>query len=139
MKRAAARQHLVEDRAKREQIRAVIDRQSAHLLGRHVADGAEHDARLRSATQHCRRRALAVDRRALLRQFGQTEVENLDAVVPGDEEVLGLEIAMDDALVVRRRESARDLKRILDRLARRQRAAARAAPAASRLRAAPTR
>ena len=34
-------------------------------------------------------------------QLGQTEVENLDTTVRGDEHVLRLEIAMDDALGVR--------------------------------------
>ena len=38
----------------------------------------------------------------------------------GDEEVLGLQIPMDDPLLVRRREALRDLKSEVDRLARRE-------------------
>jgi hypothetical protein len=52
-----------------------------------------------------------------LRELCQTEVENLDAVIPGNEDVLGLEIAMDDASIVGRCESARQLKSKLNRLA----------------------
>jgi len=36
--------------------------------------------------------------------------------VPGEEEVLGLEVAMDDALVVSGGQAARDLYRVFDRL-----------------------
>ena len=41
----------------------------------------------------------------------------------GDEQVVGLHVAMDDALVVRRGEPFGDLARVVDRFARRQRAA----------------
>ena len=44
--RALARQHFVEHRAKREQVRARVNRVTAHLLRRHVSDGAEHGARV---------------------------------------------------------------------------------------------
>ena len=42
--RAPAGEHLVEHGAEREQVRARVDRLAAHLLRRHVADRAEHDA-----------------------------------------------------------------------------------------------
>ena len=45
-----------------------------------------------------------------LRQLGQAEVEDLDAPVPGDEQVLGLQVAVDDALVVGGGEPAGDLR-----------------------------
>ena len=57
-------EHLVEHRAEREDVGAVVDRLAAHLLRRHVADGAEHGAGRRCsvarsvATCRCRRRAL---------------------------------------------------------------------------------
>ena len=44
-----------------------------------------------------------------LRQLGETEVEDLHAPVGRDEDVLRLQVAMDDALLVRGREAARDL------------------------------
>ena len=61
--------------------------------------------------------------RSLARQLGEAEVEDLDAAVVGDEQVLGLEVAMDDALArARRRARARSARAIVERLARRQRA-----------------
>ena len=56
-------------------------------------------------------------------QFGDAEVENLDPPVGRDEQVVGLHIAVDDALVVRGRESRSHLARVVDGFARRQWAA----------------
>jgi hypothetical protein len=39
----------------------------------------------------------------LLRQFRQSEIQDLDAPVLGDENVFGFQVAVDDSLVVRRR------------------------------------
>ena len=117
-KRATTRQELVEDSAKRKQIRAGLHGQSTHLFRRHVADGAEHDTRLRRR----RRRGERTRCRGLvLRQLRQAEVENLDPVVSGDEDVLGLEIAVRDPFLVRRREAVRDGERQLNRFANRDR------------------
>ena len=51
----------------------------------------------------------------------ETEIENLDALVRGDEDVFRLQIAMDDAFVVRGGETARDLHGVGDGAAMRQR------------------
>jgi hypothetical protein len=56
-------------------------------------------------------------------QLRQSEVQNFDAAVFGDEEVLRLEIAVNYALVVRSGESTRDLNGVIDGFARRKRAA----------------
>jgi hypothetical protein len=45
LERALAGHHLIEHRAEREDVRAVIGLETAHLLGRHVANRAEDDAR----------------------------------------------------------------------------------------------
>ena len=44
-------------------------------------------------------RVAAAGRR--LSQLGQTEIENLDAAIVGDEHVLGLDVSVDDAFFVR--------------------------------------
>src|SRR5687767_2722989 len=59
-------------------------------------------------------------------QLGQTEVENLDAAVAADEDVLWFQIAMDDALFVGSSECVGDLPRVIDGLPLRQRRAQRA-------------
>jgi len=56
-------------------------------------------------------------------QLGQAEVENLHPPIGGDHHVLGLEIAVRDALGVRGGEPLCDGARVLHGLARRQRAA----------------
>ena len=58
-----------------------------------------------------------------VRELGEAEVEDLHAAVVGDEDVLGLQVPVDDPLLVRRREAADDLERVVDRLARRELAA----------------
>ena len=66
--------------------------------------------------------ALAPARRWLgLRELGEPEIENLHAAVAGDEDVLRLQIAVDDPLLVRGGETVRDLDGVLDGLAHRQR------------------
>src|SRR4029434_4182796 len=81
-KRTTAGEKLVQNGAKSKQIRTMIDWESTHLLGRHVADGAEHDTRLRRRRRRDHRGS-GFERWWILRQLRQTEVENLDATVPG--------------------------------------------------------
>ena len=119
-KRPLARQHLVEDRPKGEEIRPTVGGLAAHLLGRHVAHRPENDAGL-SSDRPRRELGHLLCARLRLRQFRQTEVENLEAPVFRDEQVLGLEIPMDDPLLVRGRESPRDLDRVVQSFARRER------------------
>jgi len=66
---------------------------------------------------HRRRPRRISGRRHLLRQ---SEIEDLDPTVPGDEEVRRFQIAMDDAFPVRRREPGGDLYREVERLLRRK-------------------
>ena len=50
-------------------------------------------------------------------QLRETEVEELEPPVFGDKDVLGLEVAMDDAFLVRCSKAARELLRVVHRLA----------------------
>ena len=60
---------------------------------------------------------------ALAHELGDAEVEELDATVDGDEQVVGLDVAVDDARPVRGGEPARDLGGDGERGAHRQRTA----------------
>ncbi len=119
MERAVAREHLVEDRAEGEEVAAGVGRPSAHLLRRHVADRSEDDSRLGPGRRGRQIRLLA---RALfgVRQLREAEVEDLQPPVLRDEEVLRLQVAVDDPLLVRRGKPVRHLERVVDRLARRE-------------------
>jgi hypothetical protein len=48
-----------------------------------------------------------------LREFSETEVQNLHAPVLGDEQVLWLQVAMHDSFFVRRPQSSRNLRPVI--------------------------
>ena len=85
--------------------------------GRHVADGADHEALAVSVESLRQCRGVA---RIHLGELGEAEVEDLDPPVLGHEEVGGLEVAVDDAPLVGGGEAAGDLLRVIDGLAGRQ-------------------
>ncbi len=117
LERAAPREHLVEDGAECEDVRAVVGGLAAHLLRGHVARRAHDDALV---GVHGSRGAVT-SRGLRARQLGQPEIQDLHAPVAEHEEVRRLEIPMDQPVIVRRGEAARDLERDVDRLARRER------------------
>lgn len=75
---------------------------------------------MRHRQRHCCTRKIKI--RLRLGQLRQAKVQNLDPAVLGDEEVLGLEVAVDDAFFVSRRHSVSDLHGGINRLPERQRA-----------------
>ena len=98
--------HLVHDRAERVDVAARVGGATGGLLGRHVLGRAHRHA---GAGQPALARGLGLGR------LRDAEVEHLDdvggAVARDQEDVLGLEIAVDDALAVRGGERAADLRR----------------------------
>ena len=111
----SARQHLVEHRPEREDVGARVGGLAAHLLGRHVADRSQDRARLRRA-RGGRRAGLAAVAPAAF-PFREAEVEDLQPALPGDEDVLRLQVAVDDPLVVRGGQGLGQLHRVLHGLA----------------------
>ena len=101
---AASGEHLVEQRAKGKDVAAMIGGLAAHLLRRHVPGGPEHQAWRR----HGKRghgRCVPVGRY----EPGDAEVQDLGAPLGSHEDVVGLQIAMDDPLLVRGGQAGRDL------------------------------
>src|SRR5262245_47890856 len=118
-KRPSACQHLVERRPEGKDVRPMISREPAHLLRSHVADGAEYytSQRVRRGRwQYTHTRECGF----CLSQLGKAEVEKLHATIARDEDVLGLQVPMHDAFIVRGRKPVTDLDRVLDGFAYRQ-------------------
>ena len=115
LERAAARQHLEQDHAGGVDVGARVDRLAQRLLGRQVFGRAEDDARLRERLAP----------RLRLGHLRDAEVEDLDdlalPVALDQHDVLGLEVAMDDAGGVRVLEPAQDLADDRERPRRRHR------------------
>src|SRR5437899_2036114 len=121
MKSPAARKHLIENGAKRKDVGTVIDGLATDLLRRHVAYCAHNDARIGIDTSRgnvCLR--LTAVR---LSEFRNAEVENFYAAIIGDEDVVGFQIAMNDSFLMCGGKPVRDLARVLNHSALRQRRA----------------
>ncbi len=125
MEGAFAGQHFIENGSEAKDVGAIIDGLAAHLLGRHIAGGADDHAGIGTVGD---RRGIAIGFSLTMDQFGQSEVQNFDAAVFGEEEILRLEIAVNDALVVRSGESMRDLNSVIDGFASRKWAALQGLP-----------
>ena len=78
MEGALARKQLIEDRAERKEIGAVVGSLAANLFRRHVAHGAENNSGFRALGQRGRVGTGSV---RLRHQLGQPEVENLDSSI----------------------------------------------------------
>jgi hypothetical protein len=92
-----AGEHLVQERSKGEEVRPGVELAASRLLGRHGVAGADESVLL---GQHL---AVPGD------EAGQPEVENLGVAGEGDDDVLGLEVAVDQSGFVGGGETLGDL------------------------------
>ena len=124
LERRVTRKHLVEDHAEGPDVRPPVDGAALGLLGAHVGGRAQDGAHLghRGGDRGGVREVSFVDAVAGVGP-GQTEVEDLDLARVGDLHVRGLEVAVDDALLVGFLQPLGDLGGDLHRLADRQGAA----------------
>ena len=95
--RAAPAEQLVQHDGKREHVASRVDRLAGCLLGRHVRDGADDDAR-----PGARLGRRVRDERGRLAELRQAEVRQLRVAGLRDQDVLGLDVTMQDAGLVRR-------------------------------------
>jgi hypothetical protein len=100
------RRHPVQQDPEGKQIAAVVHRLAPRLLGTHVGHGPEDLPRDRQLLADRVQRRVHLDVRAFrqlvrLHQLGQPEIEDLDLVVVGHQQVVGLQIAVDDPTLVR--------------------------------------
>jgi hypothetical protein len=123
----APAEHLVEHRAERPHVAAVVHAVAAGLLGTHVGRGAQDHTGQRAGRGqrggHGRTDLVRSRCGGILERAGQTEVEHLDPPVSADLDVGRLEVAVDHAGSVRGFEPFRDLSGDLDRLVERERSA----------------
>ena len=89
LERGDAREHLIERHAQRIQVAAVVERLALRLLGAHVQRGAHRHAGL----GHLEAVGVLI--------AAEAEVGDLDLTLPGQQDVLGLDVAMDQAELAR--------------------------------------
>ena len=108
--RRAAGAHLVKRDAEREEIGARVDLSTERLLGRHVCGRSQCGAKAVSELLPLQVRLLPGGREFLEGyHFGQTEVQDLGDAAFDNEDVCRLDVAVDDALLMRRFEGVRDV------------------------------
>ena len=113
MEGARAREQFVEHYAEAEDVGEVVHLLSAHLLGGHITDGAHH---LAGVGLHGEGLRLSGGWTRGHR-FGQAEIQNFDAAIAGEQDVIGLQIAVHDAGRVRCRETIGNLHGDIQRFA----------------------
>jgi hypothetical protein len=114
----------VKDDAEAEDIGSHVDCLARRLFWRHVARRTENGAD-DSVRHGVREVVLLVACR--LQQLGEAEIEKLDRPIWRDENVGGLQVAVQDAAIVSGLQCPRDLDRLADRFGRRDRTAQRRA------------
>ena len=120
VKRAPPREHFVDNRAEREQVRTGVGGLAPGLLGGHVPDGPQQYSLLRGRPRPDLLPLLFSLGR--LAPLGQAEVEDLEPAILGEEQVLRLEVTVDEPARVGGGETAAHLHRQLHCLAGRKRA-----------------
>ena len=113
-----AAQHLVEDNAQGEDVRAMVHLNAPRLLGGHVGDGAHDLAGIGFSSKCCFYVTVTAPER--LHQLGEAEVDDLGVAVLSHHDVGGFEVSMNDALGVGSGETLGDFGGEIERTGKRQ-------------------
>ncbi len=103
--------HFIEHDAEGKNVGACVEFLGADLFGRHVGNGAENGARAGKLGVSCAHGAVAIGSHVGTMgagDFGEAEIENFGMAALSDENVGGLDVAMDDAFGVSGIESVGD-------------------------------
>jgi hypothetical protein len=100
--------HLVQDAAQREDVGAPIHGQAGRLFRREIAHRPHHHPR--QGAERGGRVGIDGARAAWFDQLGEAEVEHLRVALGRHHDVLGLDVAVDDARLMRGREGAGDVR-----------------------------
>src|SRR5208282_5887606 len=92
--------HLVQNRTEREQVRASIKFLPSNLLRRHIRHSSQRTAGTGEMFLGLDSRGASGNRLEFSRHLGQPEIENLRLTSIRNEDVRGLDVAMDDAFGV---------------------------------------
>jgi hypothetical protein len=114
--RPAAGQHLVEHGAERKDVGSRVDGAPFGLFGGHIGRGSHDQPGPRPQRRHRLFSGRALD------ELREAEVEDLRAAVARDHDVGRLDVAMDDAVGMRRGERGGHLRAVLERCRHWQRA-----------------
>src|SRR5579864_6384851 len=93
-----ARGHLIKDRTEGEQVCAGVQVLATRLLRGHIRHGAQRRTGAGKVLLRADGRVADSNALRLQRHFCQPEIENLRLSTIRDEDVRGLDVAMDDAL-----------------------------------------
>ena len=119
--RLPAGDQLIEDAAQREEVAARVEFLATGLFGRHVGDGADGGAGAGEKQSLRIDEGLAAKVSMVLRQeLGEAKIENFDGAAPGDENVGGFDVAVDDAFFVGGVEGVGQLDADVDRARNRE-------------------
>src|SRR5580704_2332595 len=115
---APACDHLKQNQAEREQITPRVQPLAPYLLGRHVESSAHLSARAgqsKASFSRCYRVSREITLKVwfllVFHHLCQTKVEDLHFAPEGNKDVLRLDIAMNNVLLMCRFQAARDLDR----------------------------
>ena len=106
--------HLIEHRAKAEDVGPCIHLLALGLLGRHVGDGPDDGALFRGRLERPRRRF--VGGCGGFGELRQPEVEHLHQPMLSYHHIAGLQVSVNDPCLVRRYQRIGNLHRVLERL-----------------------